>query len=147
MNKGKQIRPPYAADLSRFGQTCPECEGMCSNACEENIIIIGKDRTPHLDFSKGGCTYCGACLEACSPGVLSHTEEPIHAAVRINPLKCVSWQGVMCFSCKEPCLDNAIDFKGLYKPDINASRCTSCGFCIGRCPSEAIETTFFKGNE
>jgi len=118
---------------------------MCADACEEKIIIIGEDRTPSLDFSKGGCTYCKACLYACTPGVLSDVNEPIHAAVRINALKCMSWQDVMCFACKEPCLDNAIAFKGLFYPEIDTARCTSCGFCIGRCPSDAIELTGTKG--
>lgn len=144
MKEGK-IRPPYAADLTLFGKECPSCEGMCLSVCEEHVIAIGKDRIPYLDFSESGCTYCGACMEACVPGVLADGTQRIHATVRINPLKCVSWQGVMCFSCKEPCMDNAIDFKGLFKPEIDDSKCTSCGFCIGRCPSEAIETTGYKG--
>ena len=40
----------------------------------------------------------------------------------------------MCFSCKDPCLDNAIDFKAMFMPEIN-DKCTSCGFCLSRCPA------------
>jgi len=34
-------------------------------------------------------------------------------------------------------LDNAIEFLGLFKPSIN-DNCTSCGFCISYCPTNAI---------
>jgi ferredoxin-type protein NapF len=44
----------------------------------------------------------------------------------------------MCFSCKDPCLDDAIDFIAMFRPEIN-SNCTSCGFCIKYCPVDAIE--------
>jgi len=133
------VRPPYAADAALFGTECPSCEGMCGTACEEAVIRFDERHLPRLDFSENGCTYCEACIEACTPGVLSDTAVQIRATVRINPLKCVSWQDVMCFSCKEPCLDNAIDFEGLFRPEISSDRCTACGFCIARCPSDAIE--------
>ncbi len=140
VKKEAAIRPPYAADPTLFGSECPSCEGMCGTACEEAIIRFGEDRIPFLDFSVSGCTYCDACLEACKPGVLSDADVRIATTVRINPLKCMSWHDVMCFSCKEPCLDRAIDFKGLFKPEIDMGKCTACGFCIARCPSDAIET-------
>ena len=28
----------------------------------------------------------------------------------IDVLKCLSWNQTMCFSCKDPCLDDAIDY-------------------------------------
>ncbi len=138
-NKQTPVRPPYAADFSLFGTLCPACEGMCGTACEEAIIKFDDRHLPYLDFSQSGCTDCEACLEACTPGVLCDKMQPIPATVRINPVKCMSWHDVMCFSCKEPCLDNAIAFKGLFKPEIDTARCTACGFCIARCPSDAIE--------
>jgi ferredoxin-type protein NapF len=63
----------------------------------------------------------------------------IDAGIRINELKCMSWEGVMCFSCKDPCLEDAIEFKAMFMPTINQDKCTSCGFCISRCPSVAID--------
>ena len=137
--KEAAIRPPYAADPTLFGTECPTCDGMCGTACEEAIITFDENHLPRLDMSVSGCTYCDACREVCEPGVLSEAAQPIRATVRINPLKCMSWHDVMCFSCKEPCLDRAIDFKGLFKPEIDMARCTACGFCIARCPSDAIE--------
>ncbi len=45
----------------------------------------------------------------------------------------------MCFSCKDPCLDDAIEFIGMFRPEIIDDKCTSCGFCIKACPTQAIE--------
>ncbi len=138
-NKEIVIRPPYAKESTLFGTECPQCSGMCGTMCEEEIIKFGDDKTPYLDFSSSGCTDCEACLEACEPGVLNDKTIFIEAKVKINATKCMSWENVMCFSCKEPCLDDAIIFEGLFRPEISAEKCTACGFCIGRCPTGAIE--------
>ena len=133
------LRPPYYIDTDAFGTECQICEGQCASLCQEQIIIIGEDKTPRLDFSKRGCTYCDACAIACPSDVLLvENKRLIDADIVINKDKCLSWQGVMCFSCKDPCLENAIDFKAMFMPEIN-DKCTNCGFCIARCPVEAID--------
>ncbi len=139
--RGEHVRPrpPYAADETLFGTHCPGCDGACGTACEEAVIRFDGGKIPFLDFSDGGCTYCGACLEACGPGVLSDPDRAIRGSVRINALGCISWNGVMCFSCKEPCMEDAIRFEHMFRPVIDAEKCTVCGFCVGRCPSGAIE--------
>jgi len=139
---GKEIiiRPPYYKDINAFDTECLNCDGKCATLCQEQIIIIGEDKTPRLDFSKNGCTYCDDCAIACEHGVL-HVEDKrmIDAGIRINESKCMSWDGVMCFSCKDPCLEDAIDFKAMFMPTINQDKCTACGFCISICPSVAID--------
>jgi ferredoxin-type protein NapF len=133
------IRPPYYNDLDAFATECQKCEAQCASLCQEQIIIIGEDKTPYLDFSKRGCTYCDECAVACPSDVLLvENKSNIYADIVINKDKCLSWQGVMCFSCKDPCFEDAIDFKAMFMPEIN-DKCTSCGFCIGRCPAEAID--------
>lgn len=135
----KQIRPPYNNDESLFHKECPTCDAKCATVCEVEIIKIAQDGTPFLDFSKSGCTYCDECAEVCEPNVLKVQEQKkINASVFIAQNECVSWEGVMCFSCKDPCLDNAIDFQAMFMPSIN-DNCTSCGFCISRCPVQAIK--------
>ena len=62
----------------------------------------------------------------------------IDSIISINKSNCVSWHHTMCFSCQDPCLDKAIDFKAMFMPEIN-DKCTSCGFCISRCPTDAID--------
>ena len=135
----KVVRPPYNNDEALFLSECSKCDAKCATVCEVEIIKIAQDSTPYLDFSKNGCTYCDDCVSACDFGVLTlDNQHHIEANVIINKDKCVSYEGVMCFSCKDPCIDNAIDFQAMFMPTIN-EKCTSCGFCISRCPVEAIE--------
>ncbi len=139
------LRPPYYSDISLFHNECNKCEAKCATVCEEEIIKIAEDKTPYLDFSSGGCTFCDECALACEFDVL-HIEniKNIEASIIINKSTCMSWEGVMCFSCKDPCLENAIDFKAMFMPTINQDKCTGCGFCISRCPSYAIDITKIK---
>ena len=135
----KLIRPPYNNDESLFHNECNKCDAKCATVCEVDIIKIAKDATPYLDFSSSGCTFCDDCASACEFGVLTlENKINVNANVVISQTECVSWEGVMCFSCKDPCLDNAIDYKALFMPVIN-NNCTSCGFCISRCPVGAIK--------
>ena len=137
------VRPPYGLDESLFQSECVTCESKaCVASCDEEIILIGGDGIPMLNFSKSGCTFCEDCASACEPNVLSlenvHTSEQLNATFRISTEGCVAHNGVICFSCKEPCIDDAILFNGLFNPVIDMDRCTGCGFCLGRCPTQAI---------
>ena len=139
-NKETSLRPPYFKDVTLFHKLCIECETKCDTVCEEDVIKIAQDGTPYLAFHINGCSYCDECAIACTSDVLRvEDKKTINAGIRINESKCLSWQGVMCFSCKDPCLDNAIDFKAMFMPTINQDKCTSCGFCISRCPTSAID--------
>ncbi len=132
------IRPPYFQDEESFSK-CVECSGVCATVCPEKIIVISDDKTPRLDFSKRGCSYCDECAKVCEFSVLEEEyKKSIDIDVTISQRSCLSWQGVMCFSCKDPCLENAIDFQAMFMPVIN-EKCTSCGFCVGVCPANAIE--------
>ena len=134
------LRPPYFGDAGAFDIECQNCEGRCATSCQEHIIVIAEDKIPYLDFSKSGCTYCDACAVACEVDVLRvEDKKMIDIDVVINETTCMSWDGVMCFSCKDPCLEDAIEFKAMFMPTINQEKCTSCGFCISRCPSYAID--------
>lgn len=132
------FRPPYYSDESAFLSGCVNCDGVCSSVCEEGIIKIAKDKTPYLDFNSGGCTYCDKCAIKCPQNVLDiQYKKYIDMKVEISTQNCLSWNNTMCFSCKDPCLDNAIDFYGMFKPVIN-DNCTACGFCLSVCPTTAI---------
>lgn len=143
------VRPPYGLSESLFQSECVMCENnACAASCEEEIILIRADKTPMLNFSKTGCTFCEACANACEANVLSleHSEnsEKINAEFRISIEGCLAHNGVICFSCKEPCIDDAILFNGMFNPVIDMDRCTGCGFCLGRCPTQAISYTATK---
>jgi len=134
------LRPPYNSDESLFHNECSNCEGKCATVCEVEIIKIAEDKTPYLNFDNNGCTFCDDCVSACEFGVLSlEAKSNVNANINISVSSCLAWNSVMCFSCKDPCLDNAIVFQGLFKPVIDESKCTACGFCISRCPASAIE--------
>ncbi|WP_456429721.1 ferredoxin-type protein NapF [Nitratifractor sp.] len=134
------VRPPYVTDFSLFRSHCPECaDTPCVSACEEEIVLIRADRTPMLNFTKGGCTFCDACAEACPEGVLGpEGPERINARFVIETEGCLAHHSTICFACREPCLDDAILFNGMFNPVIDESRCTGCGFCLSRCPTRAI---------
>lgn len=134
------VRPPYFKEEDSFYKGCLMCQKTpCVTFCEENIIVIKEDKTPVLDFKLGGCTYCDECAKACPNEVLKiENKKTINLTIKIDIMKCMSWHQTMCFSCKDPCLDDAIEFLGMFRPSINENRCTSCGFCVSVCPSEAI---------
>ena len=131
-------RPPYAT-LNETFEACKTCEAMCVAACEEKIIRLDNQKIPFLDFKTIGCSDCHKCLEVCTPNVLSDPNHFIQGHAKITMMSCMSHHGTICFSCKEPCLENAIVFKGMLHPIILPEKCTGCGYCIGVCPSGAIE--------
>lgn len=134
----KLLRPPYFSDESLFHKECNKCDAKCASVCEEDIIKIADDKTPHLFFSSSGCTYCDKCADACEYGVLNiENKNRLRAIISIDKSSCISWGHTMCFSCKDPCSYNAIDFKAMFMPSINEN-CTACGLCLSRCPTDAI---------
>lgn len=138
-SKENIIRPPYYNDESIFLTNCTNCDGICSTVCEENIIVIQDDNTPKLDLTISGCTFCDECANSCPNEVLdTEFKKNVNAKIEINIEQCLSWNQTMCFSCKDPCLDEAIDFLAMFRPEINQN-CTSCGFCIKYCPTQAIK--------
>ena len=138
------VRPPYGLSESLFQSECPVCESQaCVTSCEEKILFIGEDGTAQLSFASSGCTFCDDCAKVCELGVLSLEQsaytEKIAADFRITTQGCVAHNSVICFSCKEPCMDDAILFNGMFNPVIDMNLCTGCGFCISVCPVDAIE--------
>lgn len=133
------VQPPYFQNVEDF-EKCIECDTKdCATVCEEEIILFNDKGIPYLDFSKSGCTFCDECAIVCKSNVLNvDSRKDIQARLKIDIIKCMSWNQTMCFSCKDPCLDNAIEFIGMFRPEIDFNKCTSCGFCMGVCPSDAI---------
>lgn len=134
------IRPPYYSDISLFEKICLECAGSCAKACEEQIVEILDNKTPKINLKLGGCTYCDLCALACEYGVLNVADKrELDVRFKIDKSRCLSWSGTMCYSCKDACLQNAVELVGMFKASINHNVCNSCGFCIRPCPSDAID--------
>ncbi len=131
------LRPPYRALEFR---ECVKCESRCDSVCPEKIIKIAKDGSPFLDFRDSGCTFCDECAKHCALGVLSvEAKEPkIGVKIELDVASCLAWNKTMCFSCKDACNDAAISFLGLFFMQIDSDKCTRCGFCIPKCPVNAI---------
>ena len=127
------VRPPYAKDESLFQSECVSCASKaCVASCEEKIIVLDESGVPTLDFSTNGCTFCEACADACDHDVLSiersEGREWINARFRIQTEGCMAHNGVICFACKEPCMEDAILFNGMFNPVIDENKCNGCGF-------------------
>ena len=135
------IRPPGALAEARFVAACTRCDA-CVAACPEGIIVRGANGFPEIDFSRGGCDFCGRCATACDTGALDAARQPAWGLKATVDANCLSVQGVMCRLCEEQCEPRAIRFRlaygGYALPEIDAAHCTGCGVCVAACPSTAI---------
>lgn len=136
--KSLTLFPPYYKNIIDF-DNCLECDGICANVCEEEIIKI-VDKKPVLDFSKRGCTFCDECAKVCPKDVLKiENKKDIDAIMSIDMIKCLAWNKTLCSFCLDVCDERAIKFLGLLRPEIITDLCTGCGFCVGVCPTDAIK--------
>lgn len=140
---GKEEKP-FHLHLPGFivenSDNCLSCTtSACQKVCEEEIIVHEDARIPYLDFSRRGCTFCGECITACKSDCF--VAEPItslKAEIKIDILSCLAWNKTICRSCADVCNEKAIQFTGLWFPEIDSTACTACGFCIGVCPAFTI---------
>ncbi|UWP91358.1 ferredoxin-type protein NapF [Aliiroseovarius crassostreae] len=133
-------RPPGAAGEIAFHDSCTQC-GDCARACPEGIILRDKQGLPALDFSRGACTFCNACIDACEPAALSADRAfPWRVSASAS---CMSMNGVMCRACQDHCDQGAIRFQlqlgGSAQPQFDLDACNGCGGCVAPCPVGAIE--------
>ena len=141
--KRTPIRPPWALAEAAFSAACTRCMA-CLSTCPERLIKNGSGGYPELDFSAGGCSFCGACVVACESGALHRTTESLCPWILRAVLDsgCLTLQGVVCRSCSEHCEAGAIRFQlqhgAVAAPGINAQQCTGCGACIAVCPTHAL---------
>ena len=135
------IRPP-GFHPDRFKELCRDCRS-CVDVCTEGIIVTDAKGRAELDFSRGHCTFCGACSESCPTGALQSVymqDWPWRANITSS---CLSLNGVECRSCQDACDERAIGFRlgtgGQAIPKLEADICTGCGSCVASCPVGAIE--------
>ena len=142
-------RPPGAVAEARFMELCDGC-GRCIDACAGETGVLTADRggAPVIDFSRGFCTFCAACVRACGTGALRDGaavemgERPFAWRMRIDEAGCLEFAGTTCRLCESACEWEAIRFRPLpgfrTRAWIEAEACTGCGECLSRCPQKAI---------
>jgi ferredoxin-type protein NapF len=131
---------PWA--VAAFTDVCQRCDD-CIKACEVSVLVAGDGGFPTVDFSRGGCTFCGACAEACRHNALDRQlAQPW--TLRAEVLEgCLSAQGITCRACGDACDLRAIRFRlavgGRAIPELDTSLCNGCGSCIAMCPTHVIQ--------
>jgi ferredoxin-type protein NapF len=134
-------RPPWAIADQSFIQTCNHC-GECIHACPEHILIYGRGDYPEVDFSKGGCTFCGKCSQICEPGGLRPPDENPWQLKAFIANTCLTNSGTDCTACSESCPNKAISFRpqvgNTSVPILEEMLCNGCGTCVSACPASAI---------
>lgn len=131
---------PWAVEA--FEDVCRRCD-ECIQACEESILVAADGGFPSVDFRRGECTLCAACVDACRYGALDRSvSPPWHLSVSIGD-DCLSIKGITCRSCGDACESRAIRFQlqtaGRAIPELDASLCNGCGSCIATCPTHVIK--------
>ena len=134
-------RPPWAIPEPTFIKTCEHCSD-CIDACPEHILVRGRGGYPQVDFSRGGCTFCGDCTRACKPGGLRPVDEHPWDLKAFIAETCVAKSGTECSVCGNACRINAISFRSQVGccpvPILEEMLCKGCGSCVSACPASAI---------
>ncbi len=150
------LRPPGAPSERYFLARCTGC-GACLAVCptgglrpELSFARLDAAFTPQFVPRWGPCQpECTACGEACGTGALAHLTAAEKAAARIGVAeidrsRCLPWaRGERCTICLDACPaeHDAIALRqtvpGAFRPFVDQSQCTGCGFCEHGCPLEA----------
>ncbi|MCC2113519.1 MAG: ferredoxin-type protein NapF [Hyphomicrobiales bacterium] len=136
------IRPPFALAEERFIEACTRCDD-CIRVCQPGIMVRGDGGFPEIDFSRGGCTFCDACADACHFGAFGteRGERRLNFVAEATTA-CLDRKGVACRLCENWCPEDAIRFRpmigGRSEVIINRARCTGCGACVEPCPAAAM---------
>ncbi len=139
------LRPPWAGDEDDFVSACTQC-GDCARACPTHVIVRGDGGYPAIDFGKGECTFCAACVSACAPGALKRRGDMLPWTNRASiGDACLARNQVECRVCGEMCEVGAIRFRpqagSVALPELDAEACIACGACVAPCPVGAIGIT------
>jgi ferredoxin-type protein NapF len=107
--------------------------------------VRGDGGFPEVDFSRGECTFCADCAQACPAPVFDLTASRPWDLLAVIGEGCLTKQGVVCQSCREACPERAIVFRiasgRVPRPFVETTSCTGCGACVSRCPADAIAVT------
>ncbi|WP_156408916.1 ferredoxin-type protein NapF [Rhizobium sp. Root708] len=142
--KGELARTPaiLPPGVSRSSLTrCTGCN-QCVERCPSSIIqLTGGLPEINLSGEGGECTFCRACLDACTQAVFDGSRFHFNHVATVSD-QCLARKGVACQSCGESCPEQAIGFEarigGPFVPAVDSARCTGCAACMQVCPMDAI---------
>lgn len=124
-----------------FEDLCQRCDD-CISACEEQIIVRGDGGFPVVDFRRGGCTFCGACADACRHQALRDPQGTPWSLKASIGAECLEARGITCRACGDACEERAIRFLlrvgGGADLRLEQQACTGCGACLAVCPVDAV---------
>jgi len=142
-------RPPWALP-AKFSALCARCNA-CIEGCSERILVRGDGGFPVVDFKRGGCSFCGTCVDLCKSGALIRTQEPAFPAKARVDRSCLAGRGITCRACGDACDVRAIRFRlqtgGRAEVNILMDACTGCGACLSICPVGALKIGVPGGGE
>ncbi|MGR9117092.1 MAG: ferredoxin-type protein NapF [Gammaproteobacteria bacterium] len=140
--KHSVIRPPWAIAEAIFIDRCTRCND-CIAGCETGILFKGDGGYPEVDFAKGECTFCEACVNRCPTQALSFQRSPPWTLVARVSESCLAHTGVVCMTCRDQCPEQAILMQPRVGqpalPCIDEQLCTGCGACFVPCPTRAVQ--------
>lgn len=115
--------------------------GDCVNACLFDALHM-IDGYPKVDEIK--CTSCGKCVEACPKNLfdLESLASTVHVLCQSHDAgkdtrKACDKGCIACRKCEKICPFDAIHVENNLAV-IDFERCTSCGKCVGECPTGTI---------
>jgi len=118
--------------------------GDCVKVCPFDALSMGENGLPVVDKSK--CVGCGNCAKACpkhlfkiidadTKGAISKCSN--HSQNKAQIKKDCSVGCFKCGICAKKCPVQAIDLSSGI-PQIDYSKCTSCGECVNACPENGL---------
>lgn len=143
------LLPPWAFAEQDFRSKCNSCRA-CLDRCENKILITDITGCPVVDFSRGSCSFCGACAQCCPRKLFRPLQSLPPWSVKASvTADCLAHHNVLCRNCAEHCPEAAIVFPKqagtVSAPRILTERCSGCGACFSPCPTGAIDMR--KGDE
>jgi ferredoxin-type protein NapG len=152
------LRPPGALAERDFNAACIKC-GQCVAACPYHTLRLATPGdpavtgTPTFTPRQTPCYMCVdfPCAKACPTGALDRALPSIEQAKMglavVDPVNCLSWQGLRCEVCYRACpvrgkaitithQPRQLSKHALFVPVVHAEACTGCGLCEKSCPTE-----------
>ncbi len=151
-NPLRPLRPPGAADDSKFLGLCVRC-GNCIRACPTHIIKPDLTKhgltslmSPVLSFDEGYCREdCVACTGVCPSDALRPLAIGKKPQIQIGLPEvdmniCLLGEDRECSECRRWCPYGAIRYvfsetEYCLVPQIDETKCNGCGACEMACPT------------